>query len=364
VAQLKSYDDAFAAFFDRLARDGIDRSNTLFVFTVDEGDHFVGGTPTPATCDGVTTPCDWTGQVGEINANIRTLMTQQHPEIPTVFTVHGDDAPTFYLSNNPGQNDPATRAFERAASTLTAVNPYTGHTDTLMQAMADQAEQRLLHMYTTGDPLRNPTFTYFADPNYFLTDFPATTCTTCIGPAFAWNHGDIQPEIANTWLGLAGPGVRNLGETGSVWTDHTDVRPTMLTLLGLRDSYADDGRAILEVLHPSAVASSVQAHRATLLRLGAAYKQLNAPFGALGMASLAISTRAVTGGTSTDDTAYQATQAQLVAWANQRDQLASAIAGLLADAQSGDHALDEGQAKSLIAQADALVAQVKAAAGQ
>ena len=29
-------------FFDRLAADGIDKSNTLFVFTVEEGDHFVG----------------------------------------------------------------------------------------------------------------------------------------------------------------------------------------------------------------------------------------------------------------------------------------------------------------------------------
>ena len=29
-------------------RDGINKSNTLFVFTVDEGDHFVGGTPNPA----------------------------------------------------------------------------------------------------------------------------------------------------------------------------------------------------------------------------------------------------------------------------------------------------------------------------
>jgi hypothetical protein len=364
VAQLKSYDDAFAAFFDRLAHDGINRSNTLFVFTVDEGDHFVGGTPTPSGCDGTTTPCDWTGQIGEINANIRTLMTQQHPEIPTVFTVHGDDAPTFYLSNNPGQNDPATRAFERAAATLTAANPYSGHTDTLMQAMADRAEQQLLHMYTTGDPLRNPTFTYFADPNYFLTDFPATTCTTCINPAFAWNHGDIQPEIASTWLGLAGPGVRNLGETSSVWTDHTDVRPTLLTLLGLRDSYLSDGRAILEVMHPGAVPSTVQAHRETLLRLGAAYKQLDAPFGDLGKASLAVSTRALTGGSPADDSAYEATQAQLTGWAGQRDQIAAAIAQLLSDAQTGAHSVNESQAKSLISQADALVAQVKAAAGQ
>ena len=45
--QLKDYDDAFAKFFDRLAADGINKSNTLFVFTVDEGDHFVGDAPTP-----------------------------------------------------------------------------------------------------------------------------------------------------------------------------------------------------------------------------------------------------------------------------------------------------------------------------
>ena len=32
-------------------------SNTLFVFTVEEGDHFVGSAPTDPSCDGVTTPC-------------------------------------------------------------------------------------------------------------------------------------------------------------------------------------------------------------------------------------------------------------------------------------------------------------------
>src|SRR5438094_883369 len=42
-AQLKAYDDAFAAFFDRLAGDGITKENTLFVVTADEGDHYAGG---------------------------------------------------------------------------------------------------------------------------------------------------------------------------------------------------------------------------------------------------------------------------------------------------------------------------------
>lgn len=51
------YDAAFAKFFARLASDGIDESNTLFVFTADEGDHFAGGTPSPANGDGVNIPC-------------------------------------------------------------------------------------------------------------------------------------------------------------------------------------------------------------------------------------------------------------------------------------------------------------------
>ncbi|HZU76986.1 MAG TPA: hypothetical protein VFA70_09500, partial [Dehalococcoidia bacterium] len=47
AAQLKAYDDAFAAFFQSLAQHGIDKSNTLFVVTVDEGDHFLGGAGAP-----------------------------------------------------------------------------------------------------------------------------------------------------------------------------------------------------------------------------------------------------------------------------------------------------------------------------
>jgi hypothetical protein len=363
VDQLKSYDDAFKAFFDRLAADGINKSNTLFVFTVDEGDHFVGTNPTPANCDGVTTPCDWDGHIGEINTNIDTLMHEQAPGVTTPFTVHGDDAPTFYLSGNPGQADPSTRAFERAAGGLTAVNPYTGNTDKLMAAMADQTEMKLLHMYTSGDPLRNATFTYFGDPNYFMTDFPASTCKTCINPAFAWNHGDIQPEIANTWLGFVGPGINHLGETGQVWTDHTDVRPTMLSALGLTDDYAHDGRSILQVLHPSDVPAALSAHRATLLRLEDVYKQLDAPFGQLGMDSLSVSTRADTSGTATDDSQFTATQQQLASWLAQRDKIAKQIEGLVEGAEFGGQDVNEQQAKSLTARADALIQEVRQAAG-
>ena len=363
VAQLKSYDDAFKAFFARLAADGITKNNTLFVFTVDEGDHFVGGMPADPNCDGVTTPCDWTNQVGEINSNIDTLVTHQFPSVaarflgsaaPNAFTVHGDDAPTFYLAKKGAgalaQTDPDTRSFERSIATLSAVNPYTGKTDPLLVAMADQAGMKALHMITSGDPARNPTFTFFADANYFITDFPSSTCETCINPAFAWNHGDIQPEIANTWLGFVGPGVKKLGTTDAVWTDHTDVRPTMLAVLGLKDSYEQDGRVISEVLKNKADPDS---NRQRLESLGSVYKQLDAPFGAFALDLLTASTRAL----AADDTTYTAIESAITSLTSQRDALASQLRSALNSAAFSGTTLTAKQAKDFTARAEQLLNQ-------
>ena len=310
VQQLKEYDDAFAAFFQRLKKSGIDKSNTLFVFTVDEGDHFVGVRKTD--CDGVKTPCVYgTNEVGEINANIDTLVANQFPSLaaqflgaaaPNAFTVHGDDAPTFYLAKKGtgggqlGQTDPMAREFERTIANLTAVNPYTGATDRLLVRMADQTGMKTLHMFTAGDPTRNASFVFFADPNYFITDFPATTCETCINPLFAWNHGDIQREIANTWLGFVGPGVRSQGQDGKTWSDHTDVRPTILSLVGLQDTYIHDGRVLTETIDDHAVPKRLRDHKNTLSEFAHIYKQINAPFGRLALASLKISTAALASG--------------------------------------------------------------------
>ncbi|MBV8199768.1 MAG: hypothetical protein JOZ15_04005 [Acidobacteria bacterium] len=368
VKQLQAYDAAWAAFFERLQDDGIDASNTLFVFTVDEGDHFAGGTPTPANCDGVTTPCDWTNQVGEVDVNIDTLVAEQFPSLaaqflgdtsPDAFTVHGDDAPTFYLANFGGgplsQTDPQTRQFERDMAQLTAVNPYTQATDHLLAQMGDQTEMKALHMFTTGDPARNATFVFFGDPTYYITDYPSSTCKTCIDPAYAWNHGDIQPEIANTWFGIVGPGVKHLRQA-AVWTDHTDLRPTMLELLGLADSYELDGRVVIEVLN--AYSEALAAHRTTAEQLGAVYKQVNAPFGAFGMSTLAASTRALSG----DDTTYTSIEAQIASLTTQRDALAAQIRTALNDAAFHDKPLDPQQASAWITQAQALLAQSAALA--
>ena len=309
VQQLKDYDTAFANFFARLASHGIDKSNTLFVITVDEGDHFVGGAPTPADCDGVNVPCDWTNQVGELNSNIDTLVQHQFPslffELPHVVgaervTVHGDDAPTFYLAKKGtgggalGQTDPDTRNFERTIAGLTAQNPYTGMTDHLLAQMADQTGMKALHMYTAGDPVRNATFAFFADANYFITDFPTSTCETCINPAFAWNHGDIQKEIGADLGRLRRTG-RRFATRSNDLSDHTDVRPTINALIGLRDSYQADGRVITEALVPGVVPAGLSANKATIESLGDYYKRINAPFGQFAGDMLITSTKALTG---------------------------------------------------------------------
>src|SRR5439155_9538931 len=136
--------------------------------------------------------------------------------------------------------------------------------------MVDRVGMSLLHM-VTGDPLRTPTFVPFLKPDYFAFGGAPNCNSPCsqVQPGFAWNHGGIAPEIATTWVGFAGPGVRHLGVNGSVWMDHIDLRPTILTLAGLSDDYVHDGRVLIEFLTDKALPQSLRAHTETLRRLGA-----------------------------------------------------------------------------------------------
>jgi hypothetical protein len=356
VAALKSYNDAFGKFFTRLAKDGINSSNTLFVFTSDEGDHFAGVTATG--CDGVTTPCTYgPNQIGEINTNMAGLLATEQG-ITTPFKVHSDSAPTIYITGNPAQNDEnITRPFERATGKLTAVNPYTGSTDTLTKFLADRVEMKLLHMIT-ADPARDPTFTMFADPNYFLFQGAANCTSSCvtINPGFAWNHGDVQPEIVTTWLGMVGPGVDQTGIDSTTWSDHTDIRPTIMTLLGLKDDYSHDGRTLVEDLtgyaQPSAVKKS-----SSFVSLAQIYKQLDACVGQFGLKTLSISTTALES-TSSNDSTYTNLENQLASFGSQRDALASQMISLLEGAEFNSQPFSDAQAQSLISQGQALLNQV------
>src|SRR2546430_3429016 len=273
VQALKSYDNAFGSFFKRLQSDGINKSNSLFVFTADEGDHFVGGQPSPAGCNGVTTPCTYS-QIGELNANMAGLLATEQG-VTTPFKAHSDSAPNVYITGNPARdNQTCTRPFERAVGKLTAVNPMTGNTDTLTKFLADPVEMKLLHMIT-ADPARTATFTMFADPNYFLFAGAPNCTSACVTqqPGFAWNHGTVSPDIDTTWLGMVGPGVDQTGVDSATWSDHTDIRSTMMALVGLKDDYSHDGRALVEKLtgwaQPSAVKMS-----SSFVPLAQIYKQL------------------------------------------------------------------------------------------
>jgi len=65
--------------------------------------------------------------------------------------------------------------------------------------------------------------------------FPAGAPIVGVNPGFAWNHGGAEPDIINTFLGIAGRAWKVSGVTNAVWSDHTDIRPTMLSLVGLKD---------------------------------------------------------------------------------------------------------------------------------
>jgi len=368
VIQLQQYDDAFKKFFTRLAKDGITPANTLFLIMAEEGDHVVAAEPTNAPCDGVTKPCTYGNtvgnEVGELALNFSGLL-QAEGSITTSASVNSDSAPDIYLTSEPGPNDPTLRAFERASGALSVTNPISGGTDTIAQDMANSVEFNLLHMQTF-DPQRTPSLTIFANPDYFVSGStacgtsltPATSCVTQ-QPGFAWNHGDVQPEITNTWLAMVGPGVDQVGVDSRTFSDHTDVRPTMLTLLGLKDDYPHEGRALVEKFvgwaQPAAVKIS-----ANFVALAAALKQINAAVGPFGLATLHASTVALESGSADDDSLYTSIESQLASFASQRDALVAQIIPLLEAAQFTGTPISDSTAQSLVRQAQSLLSNVEA----
>jgi arylsulfatase A-like enzyme len=356
VAALKAYDDAFNKFFTRLAADGITHDNTLFIFTSDEGDHFAGGPPSPANCDGVTVPCTY-AKIGEINGNLAGLLATEQG-ITTPFKVHSDDAPTIYITGDPVRTDPVARNFARALDGLTAVSPITGNTDKISQFLADAVEMKILHM-VTADPARTPSLVMFGDPDYFLFAGAPNCNSPCVteNPGFAWNHGDVQPEIVTTWLGMVGPGVGDDGVDGETWSDHTDIRPTIMLLTGLKDDYGHDGRVLSEELAGSALPSSMRGNGNIFRKLAQSYKQINACVGQFGLGTLRMSNSALSSNDPGDAT-YNQLENNLANLNAQRDSLASQMIQILEDAAFNGKTIDRAQASSLIQQANQLLQQV------
>jgi hypothetical protein len=371
--QLADYDAAFATFFQRLQADGIDKSNTLFVVTVDEGDHFAGGTgsadaanpgslaythsacPQPSLT--AVTPCP-SNQIGEVNAKIGALLPPGQP----AFDIHFDDAPTFYVNGQPERTNPTLRQLERDVANATAPNPYANAVVPIAEKMADTVEQNALHM-VNADPKRTPSFTMFGNPDFFFqTTNLAASCggaSVCVNPAFAWNHGDSQEEIGNTWVGFVGPGVDANGVDAKTWADHVDLRPTINSILGLSDAYEDDGRVITEILSSHAFSADLKAHDKTTSQLGAVYKQVNAPFGRFADDTLTASTAAIK---ATDELKYDRIETSIANLTTERNALVAQVRTALNSAAAGNGKIDESQAKGWINQAQSLLDRAHALA--
>jgi arylsulfatase A-like enzyme len=399
VAALKSYDDAFGAFFNRLSNDGINSSNTLFVVTADENDHYAG--QQAQNCDGVNTPCVYnttpglaTGGkpqhgifdvtsggttpfsapawppsgantpngplVGEVGYNIKWPGLIGPSINNTGYDISFDSAPSFYINGQPQAIDsngdlavnPTLRAFEGAAANLNAFDPYIDSTQLTPVAryLVDYPTLKAIHMINT-DPRRNMSFTMFSQPDYFFNTGNACPAPSqgCVNDSFAWIHGDYSEDIGRTWLGMAGPGVANGGRDDTTWTDHTDVVPTINALLGLKADYQADGRVISQALKPSAAKGL---NGSSFTQLGGMLKQLDAPYGAFNHSLIVASTA----GIKADDTTYLGVEQQIQDLASQRDALVDQIQAVL-------NGLSSGHQEQLIHQGQNLLDEAAALAG-
>jgi hypothetical protein len=406
TANLAAWNAAFVTFFQRLADDGINASNTLFVFAADEGDHFAGANvgravDVSSSCTGgapgtLAYTCSYpAGTIGEQQVSIHGLLSAEFGDTTPFYSEPQGDA--VFINGNPGPTDPTTRTLERDYLNATGNDTFDGKVEKVAAYEADPEVEQLLH-FVNSDSSRTPSFTAFPRPDFYLstgyTDptSPATPNCTVSSPnpavdcvvinnGFSWNHGYYAPEIDNTWLGLVGPGVKHMGVDGftahqgpssasganaspkpvtavknpGTWADHTDIRPTILALIGLKDDYVDDGRVLTEVM----TTAPGKTGEGDWQQLALCYKQLNSSVGEFGTAMLIADTKALATGTPTDDSTYAGVLTKITALGKQRDSLATKIKGVLWGAEFGNRPVRNGaklvsKCQSLISQADAL----------
>ena len=134
---------------------------------------------------------------------------------------------------------------------------------------------------------------------------------------------------------------------------------TLATLLGLKDDYLHDGRALVEKFDGWARPSGVKKSD-NFVALARALKQITAPVGPLGLASLHASTIALESGNAQDDSTYTSIENQLAAFTAQRDALVAQILPLLEAAEMDGTPIPDRAADSLIHQAADLLSRVQA----
>jgi hypothetical protein len=129
----------------------------------------------------------------------------------------------------------------------------------------------------------------------------------------------------------------------------------MLSLLGLKDDYTEDGHVLVQALDKHALPKALSS--SDIAGLENADDLVNAPFGDFAKATLAASTRALK---STDETEYNNIEDQITSLTSQRDTLASAIRSALNAAAFDGTPISHSQAQSWISQANSLISQAQA----
>jgi hypothetical protein len=115
------------------------------------------------------------------------------------------------------------------------------------------------------------------------------------------------------------------------WVDETDIRPTIMYLLGLRDDYEVDGRVITQILeHPNHALSAPG-----VTALGECYKQINSSVGEFAANTLQADTDAIESSTP-GDAEYLQTDTALRGLEVARDRLVEQIKGELEAAEFQD----------------------------
>ncbi len=359
--QLKDYDHAFENFFQNLKQHGIDRHNTLFAITVDEGDHFAGGVGTPQSgqnwllynhtqCNNLST-CP-ANQIGEIHVeHVRAHRAR------TTTTSTSTTLPPFYVNGKPGPTDTGVRALERNVGGLISVDPYVRARRRAADGEDDRRPRRpggAGRRCTWSTPIRTGrrrSWTSAIPTSSSRSRTAPAASTSARSSGFAWNHGDIQHEIGNTWAGIVGPGVAKGGLDPNTWTDHTNLRPTILSLVGLKDDYTDDGHVLVQALEKPKLPKGLSGSK--IADLENAYEQLNAPFGAYSADTLAASTKALEG----SDSDYSTFVSDMTPLESNREGLAKTIRDALYNAAFNGGTISQSDASNWISQANGYISQ-------
>jgi hypothetical protein len=132
----------------------------------------------------------------------------------------------------------------------------------------------------------------------------------------------------------------------------------LLSLLGLKDDYGHDGRAIFEIMHRHAIPHEIREHLDTAERMAQLLKAINAPKGPLGVKTLKLSTKALASNDANDAT-YTKIENQLIDLTQRRNAIASQMLSILEDSTFSGKEFKEHDAKEVIEAAEKLLDEVE-----